>query len=219
MDARMGNSRTSNVIKKSAPLDQTPVVSGGVVKRSVIEAQAEAKRIVAEAEEYVAAAREAMRTLERETREAAYREGHEAALLELNQLLLETRERRDAALAEAEHDLLRLAVKLAEKIIGREIKLDNATVVEIVSTALRTARQNELLTVRVHPADLALIQAQRERLDPAGRARFLDIVADPRVRHGGCIIESESGTVDAQLETQLRVLERALFARASSNSR
>ena len=214
----MGNSRNSNVIKKPAHPDQTPVVSG-IIKRPVIEAQAEAKRIVAEAENYAASVREAMAALERETREAAYREGYEAALLELNQLLLETRDRRDVALADAEHDLLRLSIKLAEKIIGREIKLDNATVVEIVSTALRTARQNELLTVRVHPADLPVIQAQRERLDPAGRARFLDIVADPRVHRGGCIIERESGTVDAQLETQLRVLERALFARASNNNR
>ncbi|MBA3443062.1 MAG: hypothetical protein H0T92_24725 [Pyrinomonadaceae bacterium] len=218
MNERTGHSGNSNVVKKPALLDQTPVMSG-VVKRPVIEAQAEAERIVAEAEVYAASVRGAMQTLERETREAAYREGHEAILLELNQLLLETRERRDAALVEAEHDLLRLSIKLAEKIIGREIKLDNTTVVEIVSTALRTARQNELLIVRVHPSDLPVIQAQRERLDPAGRARFLDIVADPRVHRGGCIIESESGTVDAQLETQLRVLERALFARASSNNR
>ncbi len=169
MNERTGHSGNSNVVKKPALLDQTPVMSG-VVKRPVIEAQAEAERIVAEAEVYAASVRGAMQTLERETREAAYREGHEAILLELNQLLLETRERRDAALVEAEHDLLRLSIKLAEKIIGREIKLDNTTVVEIVSTALRTARQNELLIVRVHPSDLPVIQAQRERLDPAGRA-------------------------------------------------
>lgn len=218
MNVRTGHSKNSNVLKKPVLADQTPVTSG-VIKRPVIEAQAEAERIVAEAEAYAASVRERMQTLERETREEAYREGHEAVLLELNQLLLETRERRDAVLVEAEHDLLRLSIKLAEKIIGREIELDNATVVEIISTALRTARQNELLTVRINPSDLPLIQAQRERLDPAGRARFLDIVADPRVHRGGCIIESESGTVDAQLDTQLRVLERALFARSSSNNR
>ena len=48
-------------------------------------------------------------------------------------------------------------------------------------------------------------------MDPAGRVRFLDIVADPKVNLGGCIIESESGAVDARLETQLRVLERAML--------
>lgn len=219
MNARTNNAGSSNnIIKKPAHPDQ-PLVASGVVKRPVIEAQAEAERIIAEAERYARSVHEAMEALERETREAAYREGYEAALLELNQALLETSERRDAAFAEAEHDLLRLAVKLAEKIIGRELKLDKEVVIDIISTALRTARQNELLTVRVHPSDLPVIQAQRDRLDPAGRARFLDIIADPRVHRGGCIIESESGTVDAQLETQLRVLERALFARASSNNR
>ncbi len=218
MNVRTDHSKNSNVHKKPALTDQTPFTSA-VIKRPVIEAQAEAERIVAEAEAYAASVREAMQALERETREAAYREGHEAALLELNQVLLETAERRDAALVEAEHDLLRLSIKLAEKIIGRELELDNTTVVEIISTALRTARQNELLTIRIHPSDLPLIQAQRERLDPAGRARFLDILADPHVHRGGCIIESESGTVDAQLDTQLRVLERALLARSSGNNR
>nr|MDQ3806425.1 FliH/SctL family protein [Acidobacteriota bacterium] len=73
------------------------------------------------------------------------------------------------------------------------------------------------LTVRVNPADLPAVEAHRARLDPAGRARFLDLVADPRVGPGGCVIESESGTVDAQLQTQLRVLERALLARAAGD--
>jgi type III secretion protein L len=39
----------------------------------------------------------------------------------------------------------------------------------------------------------------------------VDIVPDPKVASGGCIIESEVGTVDARLETQLRALEKALL--------
>ncbi len=113
--------------------------------------------------------------------------------------------------------MLRLAVKLAEKIIGREIERDDAALADIVSAALRHARQQESLTVRVNPADLPRVQAHRERLDPSGRARFIDLVADPRVGHGGCVIEGESGTVDARLDTQLRVLERALLARVAGN--
>lgn len=206
-------SSEGNVIKKSQA-GAAAVSAGPVVKRAVVEARAEARRLIAEAEAEALRVREAAEGEARSLRERAYAEGREEALSELTELILEARERRDAALAEAERDLLRLAVKLAEKIIGREVERDPATLADIVANALRHARQNETFTVRVSPADLPLVEAYRARLDPAGRARFLDIVADPRVGHGGCVIESESGTIDAQLDTQLRVLERALLARA-----
>jgi type III secretion protein L len=189
----------------------------GVLKRPVVEALAEARRIRAEAEAEARALRESAERAARELREAAYEEGREAALSEFAQLLLDARERRDAAVSSAERDVLTLAVKLAEKIIGREIERDPAALADIVAAALRHARQSEALTVRVNPADLPAVEAHRARLDPAGRARFLDLVADPRVGPGGCVIESESGTVDARLETQLRVLERALLARAAGD--
>ena len=161
---------------------------GAVVKRSVVEARAEARHILDEAAREAEALRERVEHEARELREAAYAEGLETALSELNHLLLEAHARRDAALSGAERDVLRLAVKLAEKIIGREVERDDAALADIVSAALRHARQQEALTVRVNPADLPRVQAHRERLDPSGRARFIDLVADPRVAHGGCVI-------------------------------
>ncbi|HEX8455954.1 MAG TPA: type III secretion system stator protein SctL [Pyrinomonadaceae bacterium] len=208
-----------NVIKRAATGAEMDFRARGVVKRPVVEARAEARRIIAEAEREAAALRASAEEAARDLREAAYREGLEAALAELNTHLLDARERRDTALAEAERDLLRLSVKLAEKIIGREIAQDEATLADIVAAALRNARQHEMLTVRVNPADLPVVEAHRSRLDPTGRARFLDLVADPRVARGGCVIESESGTIDAQIDVQLGVLERALLARADGEGR
>ena len=186
----------------------------GIVKRPVVDARAEARRIVAEAEALASSLRESAEAEAHGLREAAYREGYEAALSELNQHLLDAVDTRDRALAEVEQGVLRLSVKIAEKIIGRELQKDDATVADIVAAALRNVRQQETLVLRVNPADMALVQTHRARLDPAGRARFLDIVADPRVARAGCIIEGPSGTVNAQLETQLSVLERALLTRA-----
>ncbi len=219
----MSANSSSNIIKQATVNDRAGVssaassspASGTVIKQQVIEAQAEARRILGEAEAYAASVRAEIDETARATREAAYREGHEAGLLELHSLLLEAHERRDTALAAAEEDLLRLSIKLAEKIIGREITRDDETIADIVSTALDEARQQEQLTVRVNPADIRAVHAHRERLDAIGRARFLNIVADHRVSAGGCRIESEAGTIDAQLATQLRVLERALLARFS----
>lgn len=217
----MSTQKNDNIIKqhnaKGREAAHTPR-RNTVVKRAVVDARAEARRILADAEHDAEELRERAEREAKELRETAYQEGLESALAELSQILLEAHERRDAALSGAERDVLRLAVKLAEKIIGREIERDDATLADIVSTALRHARQQEALTVRVNPADLPRVLAHRDRLDPSGRARFIDLVADPRVGHGGCVIEGESGTVDARLDTQLRVLERALLARVAGST-
>jgi type III secretion protein L len=202
------------MILKGARTDGAGGSLRGLVKRPVVDARAQARRIIAEAEASAASLRERAEAFAQELRETAYREGHEAALPEFNQHLLDAREVRDRALAEVELEVLRLSVKIAEKIIGRELQLNDATVADIVAAALRNVRQQETLVLRLNPADMPLVQSHRERLEPSSRARFLDLVADPRVARAGCIIEGPSGTVNAQLETQLAVLERALLTRA-----
>jgi type III secretion system HrpE/YscL family protein len=202
---------SEKIIKRASTTP--PVLRGAITKRQIVDARAEALTILSDAEKEAAAKRESAEIFARETREAAYREGYDAALEEWSALLLEAREKRDNALSSVERDVLRLAVKIAEKIIGHELKRDKGTIAGIVANALRNAKRNEVITVRVNPAELTLIESHREKLDPSNRLQFLDIVADPRVAGGGCIIESDSGAVDAQIETQLRVLERALLTR------
>jgi len=203
----------SNIIKHpSSSKNSAP--SAAVVKREIIDARAQAQAIVAEAEAQAAALRRTSELLAREVREQAYNQGTEAALSKINQDMIAAREMRDTALAQVERDVLRLAVKIAEKIIGREIETSDATTADIVATALREARHNERVTVRINPGDFPTIKKYRARLDPGGRARFLDFAPDPRVERGGCQIVTETGAIDAQLSVQLRVLEKALLARA-----
>ena len=149
-----------------------------------------------------------------EIRREAHRAGRDQAESETIDNLLEMKEIRSQVLSTIEKDVLRLAVKLAEKVIGKEISQDESVRAEIVFNALRSARQQEMLTVRVNSVDLPLLERMRERIDTFGRDQFIDFVADQAVREGGCIIESQSGTIDARLETQLRILENALLARA-----
>jgi len=203
------------IIKNFGP---RPPVGGSITKRQIVDARTEARRIRAAAEEDAAAIREAAEIAARELRETAYREGCEQALAEWNMLLLNAREERDEALAGVERDLLHLSVRIAEKILGLEIKRNRTAIVDLVANALRQARRNEMLTMRVNPADLSVIEEHRQRLEQSGREKFLDIVPDRHVAAGGCVIESESGAIDAQLETQLRVLERALLTRAADHT-
>jgi type III secretion protein L len=159
--------------------------------------------------------------IEAETiRREAYRDGREQAEQELAGDLFEIKQKRAQVLSEVEADVLRLAVKLAEKIIGREVEASGgAARGEIVVNALRAARAQETLTVRVSAADLPALERMRaEKNNAFGRAQFIDFVADQAVANGGCIIESQSGTIDARIETQLRILENALLGRVASEN-
>jgi flagellar assembly protein FliH len=68
--------------------------------------------------------------------------------------------------------------------------------------------------VHVHPSDLQLVEQHASGwagLTP--RARTVRFQADPHVGRGGCVVETESGHVIADLDEQLRTLEAALVER------
>lgn len=191
------------------------VAFGSLIKNQIINAEEKSRQILNEAYDNASDLVAAAETQAENIRREAYQAGRDEAEGELIENLLAIREIRLRALQEVEQDVLRLSVKLAEKIIGKEVRQDETIRGEIVMNALRQARQQEMLTVRVNANDLPLVERMRERIDSFGRAKYIDFIADQSVKDGGCIIESASGTVDARLETQLRILENALLARVS----
>lgn len=189
------------------------IVFGSLIKNQIINAEERAAQILKEAYENASDLISIAETESENIRREAYQTGRDEAESELIDNLLAIKEIRLQALQEVEQDVLKLSIKLAEKIIGREVQQDETVRGEIVLNALRQARQQEMLTVRVNANDLPLVEQMRERLDSFGRAKYIDFIADQSVREGGCIIESQSGTIDARLETQLRILENSLLAR------
>ncbi len=210
--------QTSSNLIKGRKISGNPGVKQKIIKNQIVSAQMEAVRILEEAEGFAAEIRREALIEAENLRTEAYRAGTENALTEFERNLIETREIRERVWRETEKDLLRLAVRLAEKIVGREIKKDDKTIIDIISTALQNARQQEKLTIRVNPTDLPTVEREAEKFSLGGRVQFIDLVADPRVTASGCLIESEVGTIDARLETQLRVLERALLSQSEGES-
>jgi type III secretion protein L len=210
---------SGNLVKNNGrKISGNLAVKQKVIKNQIVSAQTEATRIVEGAEEFAAEIRREAQEDAEKLKTEAYREGTENALTEFERNLIESREIRERVWRETEKDLLRLSVRLAEKIIGREIKKDDKTIVQIITTALQNARQQEKITVRVNPKDLPTVESETNKYSTGGRIQFIDFVADPRVLSSGCMIESEVGTIDARLETQLRVLERALLSQSEGEN-
>jgi type III secretion protein L len=147
---------------------------------------------------------------ERLLQEAAA-EGRERGMAAVTELLVSARAEAARTRRESLGDLRALAVKIADKLLGRALALDPGLVVELAAQALEHAGEPRALRLRCHPDDLELLERGRPRLlDRCRSVGALRIESSDDVPRGGCVVESELGAVDARLATQLDAIERAL---------
>ena len=182
-----------------------------IVDADVFDAKLEGDRLLAEAsaqaEKELATARDEAERIARK----AEAEGRERGLGAVTELLVGARAVAARARAGAEAELRALAVRIAEKILGRELALDAGAVVDVAAEALRHAGEPRELVVRCASEDLEALERGKPRLlERCRAAQAVRFVADDRVSRGGCIVETELGVVDARLSTQLDAIERAL---------
>ncbi|WP_217915182.1 FliH/SctL family protein [Miltoncostaea marina] len=177
------------------------------------EARAAAER---EAGAIVAAARAEREAVLAAAREEGLAAGLEEARAELADALsalsalagdLEAHRRRleDDAAAEATV----LAIEVASRIVRAEVHARPERVEEVLRGAIRRAADRSALVAMVHPADLSACRAAAPGiLESMGGIARLDVVDDPRVGRGSCVLQTTGGDVDATFESQLaRVLE------------
>jgi len=166
------------------------------------------------------AVQELAETLRSGARDQGYQEGVARAQAEVQTQLLEVMTTLTAAQQERhrlamEHEgaLAELALQIARKVIGAHLDADPTLVARIVANAIRELEPSTSLEVHVNPADLQVVEESRRELERLvqGGGR-VEITADERVDHGGVVLVSPVGEVDARIETKLSVLETAFTA-------
>ena len=111
-------------------------------------------------------------------------------------------------LSEAEPQIIRMVMDIAEKVIGRQI--EKGAIVDVVKNAISQAAGRKIV-VRVHPADVPMIREREKDLFASlDQNQSVSVKEDEEIPPGGCIVETEMGTVDARLETQLNAIKKAL---------
>lgn len=150
-------------------------------------------------------------TLEGEKiKEIAFQEGFQEGLESLDAHIIALDHELKEIREEIHKKILPLALKAARKIVGEELKLHPDRIVDIVITALKPVTQHRKIVLYVNRSDLEALEKGRskikkifEHLDSFSLQERSDI--EP----GGCIIETEAGIINAQLENQWRALESA----------
>ena len=110
-----------------------------------------------------------------------------------------------------ERQLLEVALGVARKVVQQELAERPEIWLGMLRAAVRKAVEREHIVVRV-PGALATFL--RERM-PELRARLedvkeLEVVEDPALPAGGCIVESRFGDVDLGIDTQIEAAHAAL---------
>ncbi|MDR3175535.1 MAG: HrpE/YscL family type III secretion apparatus protein [Desulfovibrio sp.] len=148
-----------------------------------------------------------------EQRLKGYEDGQEACRGEYAEKVLEVALQSVEYIEGLEQTIVKVVTEAVERVIG-ELD-DNERIVRIVRTALSAVRNQKRVVARVAPADEKAVTDGLAAMISRGHGAsgFLDVVADPRLPTGSCILESELGVVDAGLETQMHALEKAFNAK------
>ncbi len=127
-------------------------------------------------------------------------------------IVKEWEERKERFFEENELVVVRLAFEIAKKVVHQEISANPDLILYVVREALKKAAGSQNLTVRLNPQDVAVLEkGKEERLPELKKFERLEIVADEKIERGGCILETDSGLLDAQLAVQLKKIEEALL--------
>ena len=164
------------------------------------EAKAEADKIRAQAYE--------------EARQEGFEKGLDQVKKLISQLEVITRdvdECKRNILENAKHDIVDLSVMIAEKVVKTTCAKQRDIVVRNAEYALGLLKEKSPVVIKVNLADLDIAREYRSMLlNNFDKVESIKISDDQSVEQGGCVVESNSGGVDANIPTQLSSIRSSL---------
>ncbi len=116
-----------------------------------------------------------------------------------------------------EQQLTEVVISSVEKMLGAFDPGDLA--VRVVRKALAAVRGEKRILVRVSPKDEPVVRQDLQSflISDDGRSGYIDVRPDPNLPHGGCVLETPLGVVNAGLSSQLKILKQALRSKAGDH--
>ncbi len=226
--------------KKEEPEEIVTSVKEEVLKKEpVSEGKPESTKLTEEAKNIVEGARRQAESIvlaaQKQAgyiKEEAYKKGFEEGRKEGERLARQEKERemeeeisRFRALAEkmvssynevikkAEASLVKLAVKIAEKVIKDESSSRQEVLENMVRDGISRLQEKTNIKVRVNPEQLSFLKDKREEfLSSFEDIKGFEIVPDDTVSKGGCVVETPTGSVDLRIDKQVEEIKKNIIA-------
>ena len=188
----------------AAPAPVLSSVPDAATPEDIVEhARREAARIIAEAEESKALVEQAAKESALIDAAAEMENELAARLGEVRSELADTIGKLAGLSAEiithVESDLVELALQIAKKVVRREVTIDREIALTLVRVSLSKLHQRTAVEVHLNPEDLNFVKNHLDSLDFRGA---LNLVEDPSITLGGCLIHTDTGDIDGRVESQ-----------------
>jgi flagellar assembly protein FliH len=132
-----------------------------------------------------------------------------AARTAIAKALEEFRIQRESYFNRVEPEVVQLALSIARKILHREAQMDPLLLAGMVHVALEKVEQGTRVRLRAHPDE---IHFWNRHFSEAGTVAVSpEIIGDANLQHGECALETEIGSTQVCLETQLKEIEQGFF--------
>ncbi len=197
----------AHIIKQAATTEAENVVKEAERRANEIVTEAEIKRDQtlrdAHGEGYEKGSEEGFRNGKAESERLVQR---------LHNIIEKTMERRQEILLETEQQIVDLVLLMARKVIKVLSENQRSVVMQNVLQALRKVKGRGDVVIHVNSADMALTaEHTRDFINSVESIKNISVVEDTTVDRGGCIVETDFGSIDARISSQLAELEQKIL--------
>ncbi|HIS89792.1 TPA: hypothetical protein IAA87_10300 [Candidatus Avigastranaerophilus faecigallinarum] len=105
-----------------------------------------------------------------------------------------------------------VSMEIARKIINKQVETDKEYIISMIKGVVEEIHKTEnKITLKVMPKDVEIV---RDKISEIFSGEYFEakisVIPDNEIKEGGVIVETSNGIIDATLETQLSIIEKAL---------
>jgi flagellar assembly protein FliH len=119
---------------------------------------------------------------------------------------------RKKLLGELQPLLVELVSKALTLCLKKEAEKSSDLILGLAEEVLKKAQDRVHLKLHLNPADVREVESQKARLQLSVGTGALELMPDARIEKGGCVLETEAGSVDARLSTVVSRIKESLQA-------
>lgn len=165
--------------------------------------------------------KERLARLEREAYEKGFEQGQKDGLAlekrkmeevrkQIEEMLVGLRDLKPRIYAETEEELLKLAILVARKVIGEEIKNNSGIIGNTIKHAMKFLSDKRKVRIILNPDDMDEVKKLLPDISAITKGGHFQLSEDKAVSRGGCILETGFGRINACIEDQLDNVEKEI---------
>lgn len=112
---------------------------------------------------------------------------------------------------ESEGEILKLAMVIAKKVIGEEVRTNEKIILNSIKSALKFLTDKRKVRIIINPEDMEETKRMLPDLSRLTRGGNFQLTESNAVERGGCILETGFGKINATIDDQLKGIEEVIF--------